>query len=98
MFTGSMYLVAWRREERSLGAGDYEDIVDSGAKAGAGYAQQGATYAAKDERVQAYARDQAKAHAKQQASESLLGGMSAGEANYDDMNGGDVSYNGGTEI
>jgi hypothetical protein len=98
-----MYLIAWRREETTLGTGDYENIVDKGAKAGTGYATAGAQYAAQDERVQAYAKDQAKTYAQQQANEALLGGssggagMQAGEANYDDMNSGDVAY-GGTQI
>ena len=94
-----MYLIAWRREEITLGTGEYEDIVDKGAQAGAGYASAGAQYAAQDPRVQAYAKEQAKSYAKQQANEALLGsdGMRAGEANYDNMNSGDVAY-GGTEI
>lgn len=96
---GVMYMIAWRREEVTLGNSDYEDIVNKGAEAGAGYASAGAQYAAKDERVQAYAREQAKSYAKQQANEALLGsdGMRASEANYDDMGSGDVAY-GGTEI
>jgi|EP01043_Picozoa_sp_COSAG02_P037258 hypothetical protein len=94
-----MYLTAWRREETTLGTGDYEGIVDSGAKTGAGYATAGAKYAAQDPRVQEYAQQQAKEYAKQQASEALLGsdGMRAGDANYDSMEKGDVAY-GGTEI
>ena len=94
-----MYLVAWRREETTLGTGDYETIVDQGAKAGTGYATAGAQYAAQDPRVQAYAKEQAQNYAKQQASEALLGsgGMRAGEANYDNMESGDVAY-GCTEI
>ena len=55
------------RQESSLGTGEYEDIVDSGARAGAGLATKGAQYAAQDARVQAYAQDQAKSYAKQQA-------------------------------
>jgi len=55
------------RQESSLGTGEYEDIVDSGARAGAGLATAGAQYAAQDARVQAYAQDQAKSYAKQQA-------------------------------
>ena len=66
-----MYLIAWRREETTLGTGDYENIVDKGAKAGTGYATAGAQYAAQDERVQAYAKDQAKTYAQQQANEAL---------------------------
>ncbi len=55
------------RQESSLGTGEYEDIVDSGARTGAGLATAGAQYAAQDARVQAYAQDQAKSYAKQQA-------------------------------
>eukprot|EP01043_Picozoa_sp_COSAG02_P006156 COSAG02_NODE_173_length_31245_cov_413.548096_11_plen_264_part_00 len=99
LFTATMYLVAWRREEATLGTGDYEGIVDSGAKAGAGYATAGAQYAAQDPRVKAYAYEQAKNHAKQQANEALLGsdGMRVGEANYGNMESGDVAYS-ATEI
>ncbi len=99
VFSGILYLIAWRREETTLGTGEYQDIVDKGARTGAGYATAGAQYAAQDPRVQAYAKEQAKSYAKQQANEALLGadGMRAAEANYDDMESGDVAY-GSTQI